>query len=171
MTDDEGALLAALLRRPRSRLKTYARMRKRDRLFSLWAASDASDLVVVTNASRFQIEEPMLEASNDEREELQPWLAGTTASVAREILPHYSGLAPNIPIIGREDALVRITTKAAIDVFAGLGLILLWEWVTQRDARVCSKCGPLDGRIMRPNALAPLPLHPRCRCGLRPVVK
>lgn len=142
-------------------------MRKRDRLFALWAAQ-ADDLVALTNAMRFQLEEPILEATPDEREELLPWLASTSSATARQLL---SGFAPAQTPLAREDTLVRLATRAAIEVFAGLGLVLLWEWVTQRDARVCSRCGPLDGRIMQSHLVAPLPLHPRCRCGIRPVVK
>jgi hypothetical protein len=168
VTDEEIALLALLLRRPRSRLKTYARMRKRDRMFALWAQADP--LAGLTQAVRFTLDEPLLEATADERAELEPeWLAiGNRA--AREVLPHSEPFTPGTPL-AREDALVRIATKVGLDVLGGLGLVLMWEWVTQRDARVCSKCGPLDGKIMRAGAIAPLPLHPRCRCGLRPVVQ
>lgn len=167
-TDEEITLLAALLRRPRSRLKAYARMRKRDRLIAAWAASMADPLVLVTNAVRFGIEEPLLEADREEREILLPWHARMSARVAREVVGEYSRLPTGSSLVAKEDTLVRITTKTAIDVLGGLGLVLLWEWVTQRDARVCDRCGPLDGQLMRQNLVAPLPLHPRCRCGLRP---
>jgi hypothetical protein len=144
-------------------------MRKRDRLFATWAASRADPLVTVTNAVRFSLEEPLLEATPDEREILSGWHAQTAAKVARQIVGEFTGVGPSP--LAREDVLVRIATKAAVEILAGLGLVLLWEWVTQRDARVCKRCGPLDGRLMRSQLLAPLPLHPTCRCGLRPVVQ
>jgi ribosomal protein S27AE len=168
VTDSEIALLALLLRRPRSRLKTYARMRKRDRLFAAWAQSDP--LAGMTQAVRFTLDEPLLEASAEERAELDPSWSVLASRAAREVMPHYEPFTRGTAL-AREDALVRIATKVAIDVFGGLGLVMLWEWVTQRDARVCDKCGPLDGKVMASHLVAPLPLHPRCRCGLRPVVQ
>lgn len=168
--DEEIALLALLLGRPRSRLKTFARMRKRDKLFASWALGDGEPLTALTQAVRFELELPLLEADADERALLASWWSTTSAAAAREVLPHYAPLRDGTKL-AREDALVRIATKVAVDVFAGLGLVMLWEWVTQRDARVCSRCGPLDGRIMRSNLIAPLPMHPNCRCGLKPVVK
>jgi hypothetical protein len=161
VTDEELALLALLLRRPRSRLKTYARMRKRDRMFSAWAQQNGEPMAALTNAVRFALEEPLLEADAEERALLGAWWATTSAKAAREVLPQYAPLR-DATALARDDALVRIATKVAV---------MLWEWVTQRDARVCDKCGPLDGRLMPAQALAPLPLHPRCRCGLRPVLR
>lgn len=154
-----------LVRRPRSRLKTFARMRKRDKMFALWSSSTADPLVTVNNAVRFAIEEPLLEATPDEREALVGWHARTSLGAARQIVGQYP---VNASALTRDDSLVRIATEAAIDIFAGAGLILFWQWVTQRDARVCSRCGPLNGRVMRAGEVARLPLHPRCRCGLRP---
>lgn len=169
MTDDEFALLLALFRRPRSRLKSYARMRKRDRLFSAWSVQPPS-LPVLTKAIAFGLEEPLLEADADERELIDPWWTATSAYTARQLFPAYSQLT-DATQLARDDMLVRLSTQATIQVFGLLGLVMLWEWVTQRDARVCEKCGPLDGRVMDSDSVAPLPLHPRCRCGLRPVVR
>lgn len=38
------------------------------------------------------------------------------------------------------------------------------QWHTQRDQRVCTRCGPLHGKIFTPGAAPVLPLHPKCRC-------
>jgi hypothetical protein len=141
-------------------------MRKRDKLFALWAS--APPLQGLTQAVRFTLEEPLLEATRDERDELEQSWAVVSTRAAREALHLYSPLQ-DASMLHREDALVRIATKVAVEVLAGFGLVMLWEWVTQRDARVCDRCGPLDGKIMQSHLIAPLPLHPRCRCGLRPV--
>lgn len=169
MTDDEFTLLLALLKRPRSRLKAYARMRKRDRLFAAWSTLPPS-LPLLTKAIEFGLEEPLLEADTDERELLAIWWHETAAYTARELFPAYLQLA-DASQLARDDMLVRLSTRATIEVFGLFGLVTLWEWVTQRDARVCDECGPLDGRVMDSSSIAPLPMHPRCRCGLRPVVR
>lgn len=46
------------------------------------------------------------------------------------------------------------------------------RWMTARDERVCKWCGPLDGLVFPLGAL-PMggpPLHPQCRCFIRPVI-
>jgi hypothetical protein len=109
VTDEELALLALLLRRPRSRLKTYARMRKRDRMFSAWAQQNGEPMAALTNAVRFALEEPLLEADAEERALLGAWWATTSAKAAREVLPQYAPLR-DATALARDDALVRIAT-------------------------------------------------------------
>ena len=45
------------------------------------------------------------------------------------------------------------------------------EWQTAMDERVCEICEPLDGEVYeKDSAFDHPPAHPRCRCGLAPVV-
>lgn len=168
-SDDDLSLLLLLLRRPRSRLKAYARMRKRDRMFAAWSNLPPS-VPTLTSAVAFALEEPLLEADRDERDQLLPWWRSTSNHAARELYPEYGKLA-GATQLARDDMLIRLASRAAVSVFGTLGLVMFWEWVTQRDARVCEKCGPLDGRVLEGGRIPLLPLHPRCRCGLRPVVR
>ena len=56
------------------------------------------------------------------------------------------------------------------------GVVAEMEWVTNRDEKVCIKCGPMDkqraplGGTFAGGIAAP-PRHVRCRCFTRPVVK
>lgn len=40
----------------------------------------------------------------------------------------------------------------------------LFEWVTQKDEKVCAECAPKDGAVFTLKTLPPLPLHYNCRC-------
>lgn len=69
----------------------------------------------------------------------------------------------------------RAFAQGNIEAWRASGVVRQHEWVTSVDERVCPICGPLHGRIVEigqdfaPGISAP-PAHPRCRCGLNPVV-
>lgn len=69
----------------------------------------------------------------------------------------------------------RAFAQGNIEAWQASGVVKKHEWVTSNDERVCPICGPLHGRIVAigeefaPGITAP-PAHPRCRCGLNPVV-
>lgn len=45
------------------------------------------------------------------------------------------------------------------------------EWVTAGDARVCSLCAPLNGKIFTLDEIETvIPLHPQCRCAALPYI-
>lgn len=57
---------------------------------------------------------------------------------------------------------VNFTDYAAIQAFEDAGIEEV-EWVTQRDERVCSECGALDGQVFPLDEIPPKP-HWGCRC-------
>lgn len=63
---------------------------------------------------------------------------------------------------------INFTDYAAIQAFDDAGIDEV-EWVTQKDEKVCSECGPLDGKIFR---LEDVPVKPHwgCRCFWRAVL-
>ena len=46
--------------------------------------------------------------------------------------------------------------------------VTLFEWVTQKDEKVCAECAPKDGQVYSLKELPPLPLHYNCRCFIIP---
>jgi len=52
------------------------------------------------------------------------------------------------------------------------GIIVLAEWTTAGDDRVCPKCMALEGKIFTLDEIEPMiPLHPLCRCIALPSIK
>lgn len=60
---------------------------------------------------------------------------------------------------------INFTDYAAMQAYEDAGIDEV-EWVTQKDERVCSKCGALDGKIFRLDEV-PLKPHWGCRCTVR----
>ena len=63
---------------------------------------------------------------------------------------------------------IDFTDLALMQAFEDAGVEEV-EWVTEKDERVCSTCGPMDGKIF-PIDDTPAKPHPNCRCHLRPVM-
>ena len=63
---------------------------------------------------------------------------------------------------------IDFTDLALMQAFEDAGVEEV-EWVTEKDERVCSTCGPMDGKIF-PIDDTPVKPHPNCRCHLRPVM-
>ena len=63
---------------------------------------------------------------------------------------------------------INFTDLAAIQAFDDAGTTEV-EWVTQKDERVCSECGGLDGQVFPLDEIPTKP-HPGCRCFWRPVI-
>lgn len=67
----------------------------------------------------------------------------------------------------------RLFAKGSILIWAASGIIPEIEWVTSLDERVCPICAPLHGRKIKiweeflPGVPSP-PVHPRCRCWVKP---
>lgn len=61
-----------------------------------------------------------------------------------------------------------IADQTAIEVWKKAGIKKVM-WVTARDERVCSKCGPLDGKIFDIDKVPNKP-HYNCRCIKRPII-
>lgn len=75
----------------------------------------------------------------------------------------------------RADALIRtelahIQTQAAQQRYRDYGLEEV-EVLADKDERQCEVCGKLHGKRYSINDKMPVPVHPRCRCCMIPVVK
>lgn len=76
---------------------------------------------------------------------------------------------------GRADALVRtelahIQTQAAQKRYTDYGIQEV-EVLVDEDERTCPECAKLEGKRYPVNAVMPVPIHPRCRCCMIPVVE
>lgn len=63
---------------------------------------------------------------------------------------------------------VSITDAATIQAWKDEGINKV-KWVTEEDEKVCSICGPRNGKIYKIDQAPPKP-HPNCRCFLEPVI-
>ena len=75
----------------------------------------------------------------------------------------------------RADALVRtelahIQTQAAQKRYTDYGIQEV-EVLVDEDERTCPECAKLEGKRYPVNAVMPVPIHPRCRCCMIPVVE
>lgn len=83
------------------------------------------------------------------------------------------GLERNRAILIAQTELARAYSEGQLDGFEASGQMevkVFAEWSTAGDDRVCPKCQPMDGRILKiEEARGLIPLHPRCRCAWIPV--
>lgn len=75
---------------------------------------------------------------------------------------------------GRADSLVRtelahIQTTAAQQRYKDAGITHVQLWADE-DERRCPQCGKLHQTIYPVNGPMPVPVHPRCRCVMLPVI-
>jgi SPP1 gp7 family putative phage head morphogenesis protein len=86
------------------------------------------------------------------------------------------------PIFGGKRAQLIAQTETTRAAYEGSkqgyqesGVVSQVEWVTVNDERVCPQCGPLDGTRAALGGTfdggGTPPLHPGCRCFVRPVVE
>lgn len=62
---------------------------------------------------------------------------------------------------------INMTDYAVIQAFVNAGIVMV-QWDSMHDAKVCNECYALDGQIFRINELPRKP-HWGCRCTYRPV--
>ena len=115
------------------------------------------------------------ENTNKLREELNENLihcviAGKKSTELKHLLQERFGVAFN-----RADTVVRtelahIQTQAAKQRYKDYGIKEV-EILVDPDERTCPVCGKLDGKRYSINAQMPVPVHPRCRCCIVPVVE
>lgn len=64
--------------------------------------------------------------------------------------------------------IIRAHSESMLQEFKNWGVVgvgVLAEWVTAGDARVCSRCRPMEGRVFTiERASGMIPFHPLCRC-------
>jgi SPP1 gp7 family putative phage head morphogenesis protein len=75
----------------------------------------------------------------------------------------------------RADAVVRtemshIQNTAAKQRYEDYGITKFQVWA-DKDERRCDECGKLHKKIYDTRAAVPVPVHPRCRCSIVPVVE
>ena len=89
----------------------------------------------------------------------------SVAEVEREIVSGATKRAANLA----ERVISTETTRAQVDgalmIASTLGIGLRWDATI--DARTCTQCAAMHGRVVTPRDERP-PLHPRCRCILAP---
>ena len=61
----------------------------------------------------------------------------------------------------------KTAVSAVLEAYKKEG-VTVFEWVTQKDEKVCAECAPKDGKIYTVDKLPPMPLHYNCRCFLIP---
>lgn len=61
----------------------------------------------------------------------------------------------------------KTAVNAVLEAYTKDG-VTMFEWVTQKDEKVCAECAPKDGTLYTLKNLPPLPLHYNCRCFLIP---
>ena len=96
-------------------------------------------------------------------------VAGRKTSDLKEILQAEFDVAYN-----RADSLVRtemahIQTQSAQQRYKDAGIEMVQVWA-DKDERRCPKCGAIHKTKYNINEKIPLPLHPRCRCCIIPVI-
>ena len=61
----------------------------------------------------------------------------------------------------------KTAVNAVLEAYKKDG-VTVFEWVTQKDEKVCAECATKDGKIYTIKTLPPMPLHYNCRCFLIP---
>lgn len=83
------------------------------------------------------------------------------------------GLERNRAIVIAQTEMARAYAEGQLDGFDAAkqeSVKLFAEWSTAGDDRVCPKCQPMDGKILKiEEARGLIPLHPRCRCAWIPI--
>ncbi|MEL0117278.1 MAG: phage minor head protein, partial [Pelagibacteraceae bacterium] len=93
-------------------------------------------------------------------------------TVAREITKEVGGIEKKrAKVIARTET-IRAHAEGQLDSLERLGVEEVGaavEWATAGDGRVCPKCRPLDGIVLKlKEARGLLPRHPNCRCAWEP---
>ena len=92
--------------------------------------------------------------------------------IAKKITKTISTIGKTRSTIIARTEVIRAHHLAAIQTYRSYGIVgvkVNAEWSTARDSRVCTQCGPLEGKIYTLDEIEPLiPLHPQCRCAALP---
>lgn len=165
-------MLMMILARKRIKHDLYTLMMERDRAATLWAGARVSHKVALTNVTRVTLN-GIIDAKNRDKDAaaLAEWVKRTAGIVGRDFA---KGVTLDVegaknPTQARDDSLIRQSSDGLAEVLAPLGVA--WLFITQRDDRVCDRCSPLDGRIYDRFTVPQLPIHPRCRCYVHPIVQ
>ena len=128
----------------------------------IWVADGSSwSQRIWTNTNKLQ------QALNDSL--IECVLAGRKTTELKNLLQEQFGVSYN-----RADSVVRtelahIQTQAAQKRYEDYGLKEVQVWADE-DERRCPECGKLHEKKYPANGPMPVPVHPRCRCCIIPVV-
>jgi SPP1 gp7 family putative phage head morphogenesis protein len=93
-------------------------------------------------------------------------------AIAKMMTDQIDGLSRGRAATIARTEIIHAHAEGQLDGFAEAGLnevIVMAEWATAEDAKVCSRCAPLQGVIFTiEEARGLLPRHPNCRCAWLP---
>ena len=94
------------------------------------------------------------------------------ATIARELRKNVATITKTRANVVARTEIIRAHAEGQLDSFELLGveeLLLMAEWSTAGDDRVCPLCDTLDGVVMTVDeARGLIPRHPNCRCAWIP---
>lgn len=95
-------------------------------------------------------------------------------TIARSIAKEVEGITRKRAMVLARTEIVHAHAEGQLDSLEDLGVedvVVMAEWQTAGDDRVCPQCAALQGRVFTiAEARGMLPLHPQCRCAWVPVV-
>lgn len=94
------------------------------------------------------------------------------AAVARDMVDRIEGMTRGRAATIARTEIIHAHAEGQLDAFDSAGvmdIVVMAEWSTAGDSKVCSKCASLEGVVMTPKeARGLLPRHPNCRCAWLP---
>jgi SPP1 gp7 family putative phage head morphogenesis protein len=92
--------------------------------------------------------------------------------IARNMNKRIKGLTKRRALMIARTEVVHAHAEGQLDTFEDLGVKevgVMAEWSTAGDDRVCDRCGPMEGQILKiKEARMLIPRHPNCRCAWVP---
>ena len=96
-------------------------------------------------------------------------ITGKKTTQLKQVLQERFGVSYNNADTIARTELAHIQTIAAQERYKSYGISEVQIWADS-DERRCSECGKLHRKIYPAGASVPIPVHPRCRCCLVPVI-
>ena len=96
-------------------------------------------------------------------------ITGKKTTQLKQVLQERFGVSYNNADTIARTELAHIQTIAAQERYKSYGISEVQIWA-DADERRCSECGKLHRKIYPAGASVPIPVHPRCRCCLVPVI-
>jgi SPP1 gp7 family putative phage head morphogenesis protein len=71
--------------------------------------------------------------------------------------------------------IIRALHLAAVEEYRQWGvkgIVVMAEWRTAHDAKVCAKCASMEGQVFTLDEIEyKIPAHPDCRCFILPIMR
>ncbi len=171
LTNEEKAVLLAILMRKRSKARQQALMMVRDRKIAALVRGGRSTLPQLISVVRWELEALAAAAGAIEADAVRRMADQYSRRIAFSLLADtdytIAMSKPQNIAWATEDAFVRAGGNVIKFVARETGTNV--QWFTERDNRVCAVCEPRDGVVYAAEEAPELPAHPRCRCALVPV--